>query len=261
MMTRGKRIRKMTGWRWLTALGMALSLVAGIIVSDNAKAQTIGTSTNSAPNMLARYARDLTRDAEQGRFNSLTDRSDEVSRAIQILSRAQKSSPVVLTDSQAIRDLVAARVARRIATSDVPEALQGKRLLKLNLDLLFKDSKDGAELVNKLSAILSDAAHSEARIILLIDPIQSLVGNNAAFDGAASALLRDAIKNGDLQCLGASTDITFQQSVANDETLAPLFAPVEMQEVADARAQQSDDDAKSAKTENSNAEDFVGDKV
>src|SRR5713226_8488600 len=254
-MTRGKRIRKATGWRWLTALGMLLSLVAGIIVSDHAKAETIEKST-TAQNMLARYSRDLTRDAEQGRFNSLTDRSDEVTRAIQILSRAQKSNPVVLTDSQAIRDLVAARVAQRIATGDVPESLQGKRLLKLNLDLLFKDSENGAELVSALSAILSEAAQSEARIILLIDPIQSLVGNNAAFNGAASALLREAIKNGDLQCLGASTDITFQQSVASDETLAPLFAAVELQEVTDARAQQSDDDAKSARTENSSAEDF-----
>ena len=211
--------------------------------------------------MLARYARDLTRDAEQGRFSSLTDRSDEVGRAIQILSRAQKNSPVVLTDSQGIRDLVAARVAQRIATGDVPEALQGKRLLKLNLDLLFKDSKDGAELVNKLSAILSDAAQSEARIILLIDPIQSLVGSNAAFDGAASALLRDAIKNGDLQCLGASTDIKFQQNVASDETLAPLFAAVEMQEVADANTEQNDESAKSEDSARTNKEEFVGEKI
>ncbi len=98
-MVRSKRIRKTTGWRWLTALGMSVSLVAGIIVSDKATAQTIEKSSNTAArNILVRYSRDLTRDAEQGRFNSLTDRSDEVSWANPILSGTRKSNPVVLTE-------------------------------------------------------------------------------------------------------------------------------------------------------------------
>ena len=262
-MNRGKRIRKTAGWRWLTALGMSLSLVAGIIVCDHASAQTTQTTkksrTSTAQSALAKYARDFTADAEQGRFNSITERSDEVNRSIQILSRVRQNNPVVLTDSQAARDAIAAGVARRIATGDVPEALQGKRLLKLNLELLFHDSKTSAELVSTLNEILSDVAQSESKIIFLVDPVQSLVGNTAAFDGAASALLRDAIKNGDVQCLGASTDIIFQEHFASDETLAPLFARIEMQEVAETQLQSGNDEP--VRAANSSAEDFVGDKV
>jgi subtilisin family serine protease len=231
---------------------MSMSLLAGIVVTDNAKAQNIAKPVASDKSALTRYAWDLTSAAAQGRFDSLTERREETTRAIEILSGANKNNPVVLTDSQAIRDLVASGVARRIAKGDVPEALYGKRLFKLNLEALFHDSKSASELVNNISAILSEIAQSDSKIILLVDPIQSLMGPSAAFDGAVSGMLRDAIKNGDVQCLGASTDIAFQENVASQESLAPLFASVEMQEVADAKADQAT---------NKSSEEFVGEKV
>src|SRR5262249_28678897 len=158
------------GWRWLTALSVSFSLVAGIIVAGNAHAQTIAPrQTATSRNTLGQYARDLTADAEQGRFSSVNGRSEEVEHAIEILSRARKNNPVVLTDSQDIRDSIAALIARRLATGDVPESLQGKRLLKLNLDQLFRDAKTSNDLVNKINEILSDVAQSESKIILLVD--------------------------------------------------------------------------------------------
>ena len=261
-MTRGKRVRTRLGWRWLTALGLAMSLLAGIVVSDTARAQNVEKpATASAKTALSKYAWDVSAFAEQGRFDSLTERSDETNRAIQILARSQKNNAVVLTDSQAIRDLVASGVARRIAKGDVPEALSGKRLFKLNLDALFHDSKSGEELVTNISAILSDIAQSESKIILLVDPIQSLMGPTGAFDGAASAMLRDAIKNGDVQCFGASTDVAFKENVASDESLAPLFVGVEMQEVANADAEQSDDNTTASDSSKTSGEEFVGERV
>ena len=235
-MTREKTVRIRSGWRWLTALGLAMTLLAGIVTTDSAKAQnTEQPSKASTRGALSKYAWDLTAAAEQGRFDSLTERRDEISRAIEILSSLHKNNPVVLSDSQAVRDLVASGVARRIAKADVPEVLYGRRLLKLNLETLFHDSKSAGELVSNISAILSEASQSDSKIILLIDPIQSLMGPSAAFDSAASAILRDAIRNGDVQCFGASTDIAFQENVASDESLAPLFAGVEMQEVAESQ--------------------------
>src|SRR5215510_11974058 len=100
-MTRAKRTEKTMAWRWLTAVGMALSLIAGIIVCEHASAQTTEkTNASQSPSALAKYARDLTKDAEQGRFNSVNDRSEEVARAIDILSRDRKNNPVILSESQ-----------------------------------------------------------------------------------------------------------------------------------------------------------------
>src|SRR5712664_991183 len=255
-MTEGKRIRTKLGWRSLTALGMVMSLLAGIVITEGAKAQSL--DQRRSVDSLTKYATDLTAAAEQGRFNAIDERSDETNRAIQILAGDRKNNPVVITDSQAVRDLVAIGVARRIAQGDVPETLAGKRLFKLNLDTLFHDSKNAPQLLANLSAILSDVAQSDARIILLIDPIQSLLGPAGAFDGAASSLLRDAIKAGDVQCFGASTDVAFQQNVASQEALAPLFATVEMAE-ASSSTDQTDETANSKQP--ANTEDFVGDNV
>ena len=260
-MTRGKRLRKQFGWRWLTAVGMAVSLLSAIIVADKASAQNIQKPRRtSSQETLSKYSWDLTAAAAQGRFDSFTERREETNQAIQVLSNSQKNNPVILTDSQAVRDLVTSSVARRIATGDVPETLYGKRLLKLNLELLFHDSPNAAELIKTLSAILSEASQSDAKTILLIDPIQALVGSSAAFDGAASALLREAIIRGDVQCLGASTDAVFQENLASDQSLAPLFAGIEMLEAANA------DDLGSNGTQtttsaNSSAEQFVGDNI
>src|ERR1700730_8952556 len=132
-MTRQKRVRTRLGWRWLTALGLAMSLMAGLLVTERANAQSMKNPGAARKTALSKFAWDLTAAAEQGRFDSLTERRDETNRAIEILSTSGKNNPVVLSDSPAVRDLVASGVARRLAKADVPETLYGKRLFKLNL--------------------------------------------------------------------------------------------------------------------------------
>jgi len=127
-MRKEKTVRKRSGWRWLTAMGLAMSLVAGILITDSARAQGVEKTNAAAKSALSKFASDLTAAAEQGRFNSLTERRDEINRAVEILSRPHQNNPVVLSDSPAVRDLVASGVALRIARGDVPEALYGKRL-------------------------------------------------------------------------------------------------------------------------------------
>src|SRR5260370_642759 len=133
-MTRGKRTRTKLGWRWLTALGMTMSLVAGIVATESARAEGV-KKILSAPSAdsLAKYATDLTTAAEQGKFNSITERSDETERAIQVLAGNHKNNPVVISDSQALGHMVAPAVARRNAQGDVPDALFGKRRFNLNV--------------------------------------------------------------------------------------------------------------------------------
>src|ERR1700738_208164 len=98
-MTREKRVRTRLGWRWLTALGLAMSLLAGILVTGSAKAQNAPSAP--AQGALNKYTLDLTAAAEQGRFNSFADRRDEINRAIEILSSLNKNNPVILSESPA----------------------------------------------------------------------------------------------------------------------------------------------------------------
>jgi len=246
-------------WRWLTAVGISISLLAGIVITEAAKAQGNERRSGTPQSSLVKYATDLNAAAEQGRFNGIEERTGDTNRAIQILASGSKNNPVVISESQAIRDVVMIGVARRLVHGDVPEELAGKRLFKLNLEVLFHDSNNAQELLAHLSAILSDATNSDSKVILIIDSIQSLMGPGAAFDGAASSLLRNAMSSGQIQCFGASTDIAFRQDVASQESLAPLFTAFQSDEASDSSAEQSEEAAKSKDA--SNDEQFAGDNV
>ncbi len=215
------KTNKTSNWRWLTAVSLCLSLVGGILISEKANAQTI-TKRESATSKstLDLYTTDLTSLAAQDRFNSVDVPRDLTNKALQILASENRNNPVVISESQAVRDVIAIGVARRLVAGDVPDSLSGKRLFKLNLEKLFRDSTTVDELQTNLSAILSEIAGSDHKGILIVDPVQALVGSSAAFDGAASSLLLDAIKKGDVHCLGETTEIIYQENVAKEESLA-----------------------------------------
>src|SRR5947199_1511282 len=152
-MKRHRRVRTKPGWRWLIALGLAISIVAGIIATDTTRAQNAKKPLAGTPAKTSKYLRDLTTLAEHGRFNSVTDRVDEINRVIEVLSHARRNNPVVLSDSQVIRDVIAAGVARHIVEGKVPPQLSNKRLLKLDLESLFHDSKTSTELQSNLAPV------------------------------------------------------------------------------------------------------------
>jgi len=255
-MNKLKIIRTKTGWRWLTTLSLSLCLLTGIVVSEGAKAQSNNRQRRSTDDSLSKYATDLTAAAEQGRFNSIDERTKDTDRAIEILAGHHRNNPVVISDSQAIRDTVVIGVALRIAHGDVPEELMATRLYKLNLETLFHDAKTADDLTLKVSAILAGVTGTDSKAILIIDPIQSLVGSKSAFDGAVSNLFRDAIQNSQVQCFGASTEAAFEQNVGSDESLAPLFSTVETTEVETATSESND-----STTQSVSREEFAGDNV
>jgi hypothetical protein len=252
-MKKEKRAESRTGWRWATAIALCLSLFTGIVVSEGARAQTKSREDRSV-NSLTKYTTDLTAAAEAGQFNSIEVPAESTNRAIEILAGDTQNNPVVISDSQSVRDMVIVGVAMRISRGEVPEALKSAHLHKLDLNTLFHDSKTADELVNKINAIVAELSQSDAKAILIIDPIQSLIGPSGAFNGAASQLLRDALQNSQVRCFGASTEAAFAQNIASDQTLAPIFSIV-----ATEAAAKTDDSAEAAKSGLN--EEFVGDKV
>jgi ATP-dependent Clp protease ATP-binding subunit ClpA len=140
-MTRGNRITRKIRLRWATASALSLSLLAGMVFSHGTKAQ-IGQRQAPVVNpILAKYVTDLTTAAERGKFASLEVNSKNTERAIDILASHQKNNPVVISESQTVRDMVMIGVATRIATADIPEELKNSRLYKLKLDAIFHDAR------------------------------------------------------------------------------------------------------------------------
>ncbi len=239
-------------WRSLTAATIAVSLLLGILVSDSAQAQV---NEPAAPTALARYTRDITAAAEQGKFDSFSDQAKETSRALAIL--AEQNNPVLLTDSQAERNVVIAGVARQIVRGQGPEELIGRRVLKLDLDKLFHDTKNAEQLKTTLTAVLSEIENSDTKVILVIDPIHTLVGTSAAFDATVSEFVREAIAAGKFQCIGASTQGTFEDAIAGDKKLASLFTAIEVTEATAANETNNEE----ANAETADTEEFTGEKL
>src|SRR5687768_140458 len=237
-------------WRSLTAATIAVSLLLGILVSGRAQAQV---NEPAAPTALARYTRNITAAAEQGKFDSFSDQAKETSRALAIL--AERNNPVLLTDSQAERNVVIAGVARQIVRGQGPEELIGRRVLKLDLDKLFQDTKNAEQLKTTLTAVLSEIENSDPKVIIVIDPIHTLVGTSAAFDATVSEFVREAIAGGKFQCIGASTQGTFKDAIAGDEKLASLFTAIEITETT------SETKNEEASAETADTEEFTGEKI
>src|SRR5690242_1845486 len=122
-MRRGKRIPPKMRWRWATALGLSLSLLTATVLSEAAKAQIDQRQAPTPNPILTKYVTDLTTAAKQGKFASLEANSKNTERALDILASHQKNNPVVISESQTVRDMVMIGVATRIATANVPEEL------------------------------------------------------------------------------------------------------------------------------------------
>ena len=257
-MRRRKRILTKMRWRWATALSLSLCLLTGTMLAEAAKEQIGNRQIRTANPILAKYVTDLTRAAEQAKFPSPEVNSKDTQRAVDILASQQKNNPVVISESQSVRDMVMIGVATRIATANVPEHLKSSHLYKLKLDAIFHDAKTPSELLTTISAILSEVDQPNSKSILIVDPLQSLIGPSSAFDGAASSLLREALEHSQVQCLGASTEAAYEQNVAGNAGLAALFSKLQ----TEAAATTASDRTIATSGENQSVnEEFVGDKV
>src|ERR1044072_173453 len=244
-------------WQKLTAAGIAFSMMLGIVIANRAHAQTIDKQNGvAAERMLPRYTRDVSAAVEQGRFDSSNDNQEEIKQAIEILARGNQNNPVLFTDSQAVRNVVIMGIARQISHGNVPENLLGRRVMTLDLDALFHDTRNAAELKQAIAAILSEAANLDSKVILFVDPIQAIVGTSAAFDATVSDVVREVLAKGSIQLVVASTQATFQENIGSDAQLASLFAGIELKENGEGKAETED----SAENQNSQ-EEFSGEKV
>ncbi len=198
------------------------------IVKDYRQGQRI-TSDNPEDGYqaLAKYGRDLTEMAKQGKLDPVIGRDEEIRRAIEILSRRTKNNPVLIGEPGVGKTAIVEGLARRIVAGDVPETLKNKSLYSLDLSSLVAGAKYRGEFEERLKNVLNEIAKSEGKILLFIDELHTVVGAGAA-EGAMDAgnILKPMLARGELRCIGATTLNEYRKHIEKDAALERRFQPV-----------------------------------
>ncbi len=176
---------------------------------------------------LNRYARDLNEAARKGQIDPVIGRDDEIRRVLQILSRRTKNNPVLVGEPGVGKTAIAEGLAIRIIEGDVPEGLQGKRVLALDMGALIAGAKYRGEFEDRLKAVVKDVSDSDGEVILFIDEIHTLVGAGGG-EGAMDAanILKPALARGELRAIGATTLDEYQKYFEKDKALERRFQMV-----------------------------------
>jgi len=185
-----------------------------------------GESPSSTTPTLDRLGLNLTAMAKAQQLDPVIGREKEIERVVQILSRRTKNNPALIGEPGVGKTAIAEGLAQRIVKGDVPETLQNKRLLTLDIGSLVAGTKYRGEFEERLKKIIEELRHAHD-VIVFIDELHTLVGAGAA-EGAVDAanILKPSLGRGEFQCIGATTLDEFRKYLERDAALARRFQPV-----------------------------------
>lgn len=192
---------------------------------------TAGTSSGKTKTpSLDEFGTDLTLAAQEQRLDPVVGREKEIERVIQILARRTKNNPVLLGEPGVGKTAVVEGLAARIVNSEVPDILEGKKVIQLDMGLLVAGTKYRGEFEERLKKIM-DEIRQAGNIILIIDEMHTLIGAGAA-EGAIDAanILKPALSRGEIQVIGATTLDEYRKYVEKDPALERRFQSIIIEE-------------------------------
>jgi len=200
------------------------------VLSQRPSRSKQGTRTASRTPVLDQLSVDLTAAASAGKLDPVIGRVQEIDRVIQILSRRTKNNPALIGEPGVGKTAIVEGLAHRIASGDVPETLENKRVVTLDIASVVAGTKYRGEFEERLKKIINEIK-SSANCVLFIDEFHTIVGAGAA-EGAvdAASILKPSLARGELQCVGATTLDDYRKHVERDAALERRFQPVTVDE-------------------------------
>ena len=186
---------------------------------------------NEKENALSVYAVNLNEKANEGRIDPLIGRTAEVDRTIQVLCRRTKNNPILVGDSGVGKTAIAEGLAHKIAQKKVPEVLADAVIYSLDMGALLAGTRYRGDFEERLKAVMKQVAKDD-KAIIFIDEIHTIIGAGATSGGAmdASNLLKPALQDGSLRCIGSTTYKEFRGWFEKDRALARRFQKIDVPE-------------------------------
>ncbi|MCG3129015.1 MAG: Negative regulator of genetic competence ClpC/MecB [Phycisphaerae bacterium] len=211
-----------------------LNLLGAGVESEESSAITNTTEqkkgAKSKTPALDSFGRDLTDLARERKLDPVIGRENEIERVITVLCRRMKNNPVLLGEAGVGKTAIVEGLAQRIVGHDVPEILQERRIVVLDLAMMVAGTKYRGQFEERIKAVMNEVRRAR-NVILFIDELHTLVGAGGA-EGAidASNVLKPALSRGEIQCIGATTFDEFRKYIEKDAALARRFQPIHVDE-------------------------------
>ena len=217
--------------RVLENLGIDLTKVRTQVIRMLGETAEVGSGANSSKSnvktaTLDEFGTNLTKLASESKLDPVVGRHAEIDRVVQILGRRTKNNPVLIGEPGVGKTAIAEGLAQRIQQGEIPDILEDKRVLTLDIGLLVAGTKYRGEFEERLKKIMEEIK-SAGNVILVIDEVHTLIGAGAA-EGAIDAanILKPALARGELQCIGATTLDEYRKHIERDAALERRFQPV-----------------------------------
>jgi ATP-dependent Clp protease ATP-binding subunit ClpC len=203
--------------------------INNVLSQSSSQSRAVARGTGRTP-VLDQLGIDLTNASRAGKLDPIIDREKEIERVIQILSRRTKNNPALIGEPGVGKTAIVEGLAHRIVAGEVPETLQGKRLVTLDIGSLVAGTKYRGEFEERLKKVI-DEIKSAGNCVIFVDELHTIVGAGAA-EGAvdASNILKPSLSRGELQCIGATTLDDYRKYIEKDSALERRFQPVTVAE-------------------------------